>query len=158
MPDENKFKKLGEIGYAIYPCCGLCKHSDFVDSLALWGLCRLRTYQHGKHSDPTRNLGIHRLGRCASGFLLEPVRVAAYLQSYAGLLRRGDDFEELLTDAQAFHISLVYHHDEDCPENCCWEATSPFLPLEFNGAQMGRTEALREAIKAIKATFPVRGS
>jgi hypothetical protein len=149
MADANKFKKLEEIGYSIHPCCGLCRYGDFANAIALWGYCGRHTYQHGKHTEESRPLGVHRLGCCSRGFTLNKEGAAAVLQSYLDLLRAEGDFEALLTAAEAFQIDLVYSHDEDCPENCCWVASSPLLPPDFNGARMGREEALREAIKAI---------
>ena len=150
MLNKEKSAKLKDIGYAIYPCCGICKRGNFINNMALWGHCDLHFYRIGNAARP---LGIHRLGRCNRGFVLDETAATTWFRSYLGLYREADDFEDLLSSASAFHIDLTYHHDEDCPENCCWKATSPFLPPEFNGAQMGRTEALRAAIEFILTRF-----
>jgi hypothetical protein len=61
--DENKRKKLREIGYSIKPCCALCKHGSFTRTVT-WGTCDLHEYTHLKHTGPDRKLSIHRLGHC----------------------------------------------------------------------------------------------
>lgn len=53
MPDEDKFKKLREVGYSIGGHCDFCKHSDFCSG-QLWGKCGLHTYAHGKHTGDLR--------------------------------------------------------------------------------------------------------
>ncbi len=61
--DENKKKKLEEMEYSIFPCCGGCKSGDFVASMP-WGTCMKFTYDHLKHTDEQRNVSIHRSGVC----------------------------------------------------------------------------------------------
>lgn len=64
MPDPNKFAKLGQIHYAVAPCCWVCRHSEF--KVPWWGYCGLHRYEHAKHKNPGegRKLGVHALGRC----------------------------------------------------------------------------------------------
>jgi len=66
--DENKRKKLQEIGYFIGPICGLCKNGVFPNNE--WGTCKIFSYKHLKHSDEIRQLSIHKYGSCgeAIGF------------------------------------------------------------------------------------------
>lgn len=61
MPDENKLKKLTEIGYRLQSSCGLCKHGRFSPSLD-WGSCKQHTYEHLKHGK--KDLSVHRAGHC----------------------------------------------------------------------------------------------
>tara|TARA_Y100000310_G_scaffold31417_1_gene29804 strand:- start:9971 stop:10288 length:318 start_codon:yes stop_codon:yes gene_type:complete len=63
MPDEDKFKKLREVGYSIGGHCDFCKHSDFCSG-QLWGKCGLHTYAHGKHTGDLRGVSIVRIGTC----------------------------------------------------------------------------------------------
>ena len=65
--DENKLKKLKEYGYEIQPCCNYCKYSLFPCS-AEFGICKIKTYWHGKHSDSIRQLSINKYGKCNDGF------------------------------------------------------------------------------------------
>ena len=146
-------EKMQEVDYAVYPCCGLCKHGKFKDNTAPWGTCHYNRYPSGRYDGTYTDLKIHRFGRCAYGFNEESAKPSMILQSFKPFMRRRDYFEDLLSSAWAFHIELIYHHDEDCPENCCWEAKSPFLPKGFNGAQLGRTESLQRAVEAILAYF-----
>jgi len=60
--DENKKKKLEEIGYEIQKCCGLCDYGFFRDDYD-WGTCGRHTYVHKKHKS-RRQLSIHRTGLC----------------------------------------------------------------------------------------------
>lgn len=147
MPKDH-FERLGECDYGISPCCGLCEHAEFSSSIALWGLCKMKHFF--SHDQP---LNIHRMGKCDNGFKLEPERAAHFLQAYGVFLREEDFWEDLVKNAGVFHIGLRYEHDEDCPENCCWVAESPFLPPDFNPAQMRYEDALKEAVKAIKKYF-----
>jgi hypothetical protein len=61
--DDNKRKKLAEIGYRILPCCALCKHGKFKPNND-FGDCTANTYEHLKHSGDARQLSINRLGSC----------------------------------------------------------------------------------------------
>jgi len=61
--DENKLKKLREIGYVVQGCCGLCKHSMFVSG-RLFGSCYKHSYQHKKHTGSERPLSITQSGLC----------------------------------------------------------------------------------------------
>lgn len=66
MPDENKFKKLGELQYTIQHVCGLCKNGRFKP-MTEWGTCRVHTYEHKKHDNPEggRGVSIHLFGSCS---------------------------------------------------------------------------------------------
>lgn len=61
--DQNKYNKLTEIVYAIYPSCGTCKYfvqkadDDFGD-------CQKHEYTHLKHSGGKRKLSVVRYGSC----------------------------------------------------------------------------------------------
>lgn len=145
MP-RDQFERLNECDYSISPCCGLCKKADFANHMTLWGSCT--AHYLGNKDQP---LSIHRMGKCGFGFTPDPEKIAIFLQAY-GVLLRGESFwEDLAKCAEAFYINLEYQDDEDCPENCCWVVKSPFLPPDFNPAYMGRTEALKKAVQAIKA-------
>ena len=91
MPDPAKFRKLEDVGYAVSPCCFLCAYGMFVPHTHCWGTCTRdeHDYQHEKHSG-TKRLGIHHLGCCRDGFVLEPARLSE-LQSYGGLFRRVEE-------------------------------------------------------------------
>ena len=75
MPDENKFAKLKEIGYAIPMTCALCEHSNFPSPRAPWGTCRLHQYKHLKHTGPERGVSIHR-GGCCVELIVDPQKEA----------------------------------------------------------------------------------
>jgi hypothetical protein len=60
--DENKQQELIQIGYTIRHCCGTCRHGMFSNTD--WGTCQVRTYEHLKHSEATRQLSINRYGFC----------------------------------------------------------------------------------------------
>lgn len=62
--DANKLVVLRDINYKVQPHCGICVHADL--SMDGWGYCNLHTYQHGKHSEHTSRLSIHRAGSCGS--------------------------------------------------------------------------------------------
>ncbi len=74
MPDENKIKKLREVGYRIPGLCGYCKHGGFTNSM--WGICGLHRYEHKKHDNPEdgRGVSVHVTGGCPS-FNVDPVRL-----------------------------------------------------------------------------------
>lgn len=76
MPDDNKFEKLRTIGYTIPGLCSYCKHANLAPAQS-WGTCRLHTYQHLKHANPTegRGVSIHATGTCPQ-FERDPQRVA----------------------------------------------------------------------------------
>jgi hypothetical protein len=61
--DANKLKVLQGIAYQIAPACGRCKHATLGHAVD-WGVCRIQTYEHQKHSDKTRYLSIYRYGSC----------------------------------------------------------------------------------------------
>lgn len=63
--DENKLKKLREVGYRIQDVCGLCKNCWFSSPSAVWGTCKISCYEHLKHSDSTRQMSIFRYGTCS---------------------------------------------------------------------------------------------
>lgn len=62
--DINKAEKLRSIGYTIAPICFDCKHSQF-NFKSPWGVCKIQTYQHLKHTDTVRQLSIYIGGHCA---------------------------------------------------------------------------------------------
>lgn len=62
--DENKLKKLQEIGYQIKNVCAMCQHSEFSNQTTLWGVCLIQNYNHLKHTDSTRQLSICKYGSC----------------------------------------------------------------------------------------------
>lgn len=66
--DENKRKKLQEIGFKILPTCGICTHSVFPNNE--WGTCSAHKYDHLKHTGDKRQLSIHMSGHC-NGFELD---------------------------------------------------------------------------------------
>jgi len=144
---------MQEVDYAVYPCCGLCKNGKFKDNTAPWGTCHINRYPSGRRDGTETDLKIHRFGRCAYGFDGQSAKPSMILQSFKSYMRKEDYFEDLVGCAWGFHIELIYHHDEDCPENCCWEAKSPYLPKGFEALEMGRTECLQRAVEAIKAYF-----
>ena len=63
MPDENKFKKLRDMGYTIKPTCQFCVHSNFGPGCS-FGTCGLHKYEHKKHSGAPRGVSIHKSGTC----------------------------------------------------------------------------------------------
>ena len=71
--DANKLEKLREISYKIFPCCGLCKNGNFVPS-SLWGTCKIKDYQHKKHTKNKRQLSIHRFGGC-NDYIINPDQI-----------------------------------------------------------------------------------
>lgn len=68
--DENKRKKLIDIGYEIHKTCSLCIHSRFNGQT--FGDCIVQTYYHKKHED-TKQLSIHESGSCPK-FEIDPIR------------------------------------------------------------------------------------
>ena len=75
--DENKAKKLQEIGFKILPVCGLCKYAAFSDYR--WGTCEKHTYEHEKHTGPPRQVSVHFAGTCKD---FEAANNAARLQKF----------------------------------------------------------------------------
>ena len=73
MPDDNKFKKLREIGYSIKVTCGTCKFGGFSSPRGWWGTCAKHTYQHLKHDNPEggRGISVVRAGSCSEGVLFD---------------------------------------------------------------------------------------
>jgi len=61
--DENKAKKLREIGYQIRGCCGLCVHFLGAPRTG-WGTCANNRYKHKKHVGDERNLSVSIYGWC----------------------------------------------------------------------------------------------
>jgi len=67
--DQNKLKKLHDIGYKINGCCGICAHANsFNDD---WTTCKVHTYNHLKHTDEVRQLSVFIFGSCPQ-FELHP--------------------------------------------------------------------------------------
>lgn len=60
MPDENKFRKLREIGYRIPVTCALCIHFEtpIGPVVGRWGTCRKHRYRHKKHDSPDEGRGV----------------------------------------------------------------------------------------------------
>jgi len=71
--DENKLKKLEDIGYKIKRTCALCKNSEFPSFTAIWGVCKIQNYSHLKHTDANRQLSICRYGQCGKFELNENI-------------------------------------------------------------------------------------
>ena len=61
--DENKLKKLHEIGYKFQPCCGMCKHSTFSPG-SMFGDCGIHSYDHLKHTAESKPLSVNVFGHC----------------------------------------------------------------------------------------------
>ena len=61
--DENKLKKLHEVGYSI-ATCKMCAYANFPGPEATWGSCKKNLYEHKKHSDSLREMSIHKYGHC----------------------------------------------------------------------------------------------
>lgn len=61
--DENKRKKLEEIGYKIAPSCGFCVHGKF-NPCNDFGDCAKHSYDHLKHGN-THSLSVNRFGLCS---------------------------------------------------------------------------------------------
>ena len=57
MPDDNKFKKLREVGFRLMPICMFCVHGDFP-STSIWGKCKKHRYEHKKHDNPEGGRGV----------------------------------------------------------------------------------------------------
>ena len=66
--DENKLKELKDNGYKINKCCGICQNGIFNNSD--FGFCNIKTYEHLKHTDSTRQLSIYKFGICKNDFKL----------------------------------------------------------------------------------------
>jgi hypothetical protein len=62
--DENKKKKLQEIKYEVFKCCGLC--ADFMRShqTMTFGTCAKNEYEHLKHTEPSSPLSVTAFGGC----------------------------------------------------------------------------------------------
>lgn len=83
--DANKREKLVQIGYKIQPTCGNCKFLRYGDGG--WGTCTKFTYEHGKHTETTRELSVNEDGHCSSHEFAEPMR--SHLGGFAEFLPRG---------------------------------------------------------------------
>jgi hypothetical protein len=64
MPDDNKFKKLREVGYTVPVTCGLCVHGPKPPGD--WGECGLHRYMHLRQNNPEggRGISVHVSGTC----------------------------------------------------------------------------------------------
>jgi len=82
MPDDNKFKKLREVGYRIPQLCCYCKHGNFGPSG--WGTCGVHRYDHKKHDNPEggRGISIHVTGSCRDGFEVKNANVVGAYQEF----------------------------------------------------------------------------
>lgn len=72
--DANKATVLREVGYTIRGSCATCVHGQFRGSP--WGTCAALQYDHLKHAESTRQLSIHVLGRCETGYTPDPKKLA----------------------------------------------------------------------------------
>jgi hypothetical protein len=81
--DENKNQELIQIGYVIQSCCGTCLHGLFSNTD--WGTCQIRTYEHLKHTEATRQLSVHQFGKCPDEYVVDPAK-AAHLGAYRQFL------------------------------------------------------------------------
>jgi len=154
MPDENKFAKLLEIGYVIAPCCHLCNHAEFDNPVSVWGKCDRAThrYDHKKHSDTMKKLGVMRFGCCRDGFSLDVSQIRR--SSYSRFYTHDHIPVDMMQTMQAFRISVKHHPDEDCPENECWVSESPYLEgVDVNTAHMSLFNSVQAAIDAIQERF-----
>lgn len=61
--DENKRKKLHEIGYTIGPSCDTCVHFQAYSD-ENFGTCTKYKYQHLKHTGTERSLSVYKHGSC----------------------------------------------------------------------------------------------
>ncbi len=87
--DANKLVKLKVIGYEIRKTCGNCVHSLFASPGTAWGTCWLYKYDHLKHSEQSRQLSIHRSGRCKDGYKESPTATNALnLGGFAELVEK----------------------------------------------------------------------
>jgi len=77
--DENKLKKLHQVGYDVQPCCALCKHSEFGHNA--FGTCKKHQYDHVKHTGPDRQLSINKYG-CCGFFETDNEKATLILQSF----------------------------------------------------------------------------
>ena len=82
--DQNKLKKLREIGYEITFSCSHCEYSNFKKGLP-WGICILHEYKHFKHTGDNRELSIYRYGRC------DDIKVLNGMENYGN-----KDYEEFV--------------------------------------------------------------
>ena len=73
--DQNKKKKLKEIGYVIPQTCETCIHSKISPGKD-FGVCALISYNHLKHSTDVRDLSIYRGGRCEEFYVLDTTELA----------------------------------------------------------------------------------
>lgn len=62
--DQNKVKKLQEVGFKILSTCGRCKYGRFGNPDNFFGECARFTYDHLKHSRNPRQLSVHSAGNC----------------------------------------------------------------------------------------------
>ncbi len=62
--DENKLKKLKEVGFVMNRCCGLCSFATFSPGVGVYGECSEHTYEHKKHTGPKRDVTVHKYGYC----------------------------------------------------------------------------------------------
>jgi hypothetical protein len=76
--DDNKLKKLQDIGYTIQKCCANCAESE-VGGVAQWGTCNVVGYFHNKHGE-TRALSINATGVCPQHRWREALVLGAFDQ------------------------------------------------------------------------------
>ena len=93
MPDENKFKKLREIGYNIPVTCGLCTYA-LIPRDQDWGTCRKHLYTHLKHSGPDREMSIVRYGTCPDALIYS----SHFLGAHVEFLRENDGKAQVSKD------------------------------------------------------------
>jgi len=64
--DQNKVKKLRDVGYQILPTCARCKFGKFATPSKFFGECNKFTYEHLKHHKNPRQLSVNAAGTCSS--------------------------------------------------------------------------------------------
>lgn len=84
--DANKLQVLRDLPYTVHPVCGLCVHGVFPTPNNDWGTCATLTYEHKKHTGPSRQLSIVKYGSCAK-FEPDPVKTSN-LQHYLEFLKK----------------------------------------------------------------------
>lgn len=73
--DKNKLQKLKIEKYTILKCCNFCNHSWF-SARNDFGVCKIKTYEHEKHTESSRLLSINRYGKCSKHFELDYSKIS----------------------------------------------------------------------------------
>lgn len=80
--DQNKIKKLQEIGYTVEKVCGTCKYFAQYEDMH-FGECDTHEYTHLKHSGGRRKLSVVQYGTCDAW---EPAVDLEYLHGFKDFL------------------------------------------------------------------------